>query len=108
MGQKTVTVFTDDLTNEECVEAGTHTFSLNGITYEIDLSPESYDRLLEDFSPYLKAARKVGKSKDAAKSPRSSGPSASLIREWAQSNGLEVNARGRVPAHVREAYAAAR
>ena len=29
---------------------------------------------------------------------------ASAIREWAQANGIELAARGRIPSHVAESY----
>ncbi|MFI8829218.1 Lsr2 family protein [Streptomyces sp. NPDC053431] len=109
MAKKHVTIFIDDLTGEETGEGATHTFTLNGVQYEIDLSPDSYDEMLEAFSPYLKAGRKVGGRKQKAKSPgrASDGPSTAHIREWARENGFEVNERGRVSAEVRQAFEAA-
>ncbi|MFE5550195.1 Lsr2 family protein [Streptomyces sp. NPDC056534] len=108
MAQKNVTIYIDDLTGEETHEGATHTFSLNGVTYEIDLSPDSYDQMLEAFGPYLNAARKIRGKKKAA-SPRShlTGPSTAEIRDWARSNNFEINERGRVPAEIREAYESA-
>ncbi|MEU6709412.1 histone-like nucleoid-structuring protein Lsr2 [Streptomyces wuyuanensis] len=109
MAQKQVTIFIDDMTGEETAEGATHTFVLNGVEYEIDLSPDSYDQMLEAFSPYLKAGRKVGRGKRGAKAVRTrlDGPSTAEIREWAKTNGYEVNERGRVPSEVRAAYEAA-
>ncbi|MFE5947951.1 Lsr2 family protein [Streptomyces sp. NPDC056480] len=109
MAQKHVTIYIDDLTGEETHEGTTHTFALNGVEYQIDLSPDSYDQLLEAFAPYLKAARKVrGRGRKSLPSrPHAEGPPTSEVREWAKENGYEVNERGRVPANVREAYEAA-
>ncbi|MGW6216348.1 histone-like nucleoid-structuring protein Lsr2 [Streptomyces sp. NPDC055109] len=110
MAQKQVTIYIDDLTGDKTDEGAAHTFSLNGVQYEIDLSPDSYDQMLEAFGPYLKAGRKVGgRQRKVAKSPRShtEGPSTAEIREWARENGYEVNERGRVSMDVREAFEAA-
>lgn len=109
MSQKTVIVYTDDLTKVESDEVQTHHFSLNGVTYEIDLTPESYDRLDEALRPFLEAGRKTGrvKVKGAGRKSPSDGPSADEIRSWAKGQGIEVNARGRVRSSVREQYEAA-
>ncbi|MFB7867841.1 Lsr2 family protein [Streptomyces sp. NPDC056069] len=109
MAQKHVTIYIDDLTGQETEEGSTHTFALNGVQYEIDLSPDSYDQLLEALGPFLKSGRRMrGKARRPA-SPRQhlEGPPTAEIREWARQNGFEVNERGRVPAEVREAYEAA-
>ncbi|MEU5307153.1 histone-like nucleoid-structuring protein Lsr2 [Streptomyces noursei] len=44
MAQKVVTIYTDDLTGEESSEATTHHLSLDGVEYEIDLAPDSFDQ----------------------------------------------------------------
>ncbi|MFD8089008.1 histone-like nucleoid-structuring protein Lsr2 [Streptomyces malaysiensis] len=108
MAQKTVVVYTDDLTGEETQEASTHTLVIDGIAYEIDLAPDSYDKLLEAVAPFTKAGRKVrgGRAKAATKG-RGKSEDTAAIRAWAKESGYEVNDRGRVPASVREAYAAA-
>ncbi|MCW8103331.1 histone-like nucleoid-structuring protein Lsr2 [Streptomyces tauricus] len=105
MAQKTVTVYTDDLTGEESEEVQTHSFSLDGVNYEIDLVSESYDKLYEALDPFITRGRKVGRTKKAAafKSPVD-GPSAEDLRAWARENSLTVNNRGRVPANIRLAY----
>ncbi|MFE5736142.1 histone-like nucleoid-structuring protein Lsr2 [Streptomyces celluloflavus] len=103
MAQKVITIYTDDLTGEESSEAATHTLSLDGVTYEIDLGPDSYDQLLEAVGPFIKVGRKTGKARKVSKAASGGGDTAA-IRAWAKENGYEVNDRGRVPAPVREAY----
>lgn len=107
MAQKIVTIYTDDLTGEETTEAATHQIVIDGVAYEIDLAPESYDKFLEAIAPFTKAGRRVragkGKAAAAAKSAGGSGDTAA-IRAWAKENGHHVNDRGRVPAEIREAY----
>ncbi|MGH4033033.1 histone-like nucleoid-structuring protein Lsr2 [Actinomycetota bacterium Odt1-20B] len=108
MAQKIVTLYIDDLTGEESEEAATHTFSLDGVAYEIDLGPDSYEQMLGAFGPFIKAARKTGRTKgQGAKRQSATGSNSSdtaAIRAWAKDNGFEVNDRGRVPASIREAY----
>ncbi|MEW2426283.1 Lsr2 family protein [Streptomyces sp. NPDC017943] len=109
MAQKIVTVYTDDLTGAESEEVQTHTFSLDGVNYEIDLASESYDKLFEALSPFISGGRKVGRTKASARRSKQNtdSPSAEEIRTWARDNGHTVNDRGRVPASIREAYAKA-
>lgn len=109
MAQKIVTIYTDDLTGEESSDAATHTFSLDGVSYEIDLGHDSYDKLLEALAPFTKAGRKTGRPRKpvAHKASSSGGQDTAAIRAWAKENGYSVNDRGRVPAEIREAYAKA-
>lgn len=109
MAQKIVTIYTDDLTGKDSEEAQTHTFTLDGVGYEIDLAPESYDQLFEALSPFIDKGRKTGRVKGAPKgrTARAGGPSTADVRTWAKENGYEVNDRGRVSASVRDAYEAA-
>ncbi|MEU2159397.1 Lsr2 family protein [Streptomyces sp. NPDC019396] len=109
MARKHVTIFIDDLTGLETAEGATHSIVLNGVAYEIDLSPDSYDQMLEAFSPYLKSGRRVGRGRRSSRAAalKTEGPSTAEVREWALSNGHDVNARGRIPAEIRAAYESA-
>ncbi|WP_405914845.1 Lsr2 family protein [Streptomyces sp. NBC_00728] len=109
MAQKIVTVYTDDLTGAESNEVQTHTFSLDGVHYEIDLVSDNYDKLFEALEPFIAGGRKVGRTKREGRSRNqaSDGLSAEELRAWARENDLQVNERGRVPASIREAYAKA-
>ncbi|SEE72913.1 Lsr2 protein [Streptomyces sp. 2231.1] len=109
MVQKIVTVRSDDLTGIESDEVGTHRFSLNGIEYEIDLTPDSYDKLDAALRPFIEKGRKVGRIKVTGRVRRDApvGPSAEDVRAWARKNGYAVNDRGRVPRELREAFQAA-
>ncbi|MEU3709036.1 histone-like nucleoid-structuring protein Lsr2 [Streptomyces catenulae] len=107
MAQKIVTIFTDDLTGEESSEASTHIIALDGVTYEIDLAPDSYDQLLEAVGPFLKAGRRARGGKARVAKAASANQDTAAIRAWAKENGYNVNDRGRVSAEIREAYAKA-
>ncbi|MFG2441049.1 Lsr2 family protein [Streptomyces sp. NPDC048508] len=105
MAQKVVTIYTDDLTGEESHEVATHTLVLDGITYEIDLSPDSYDGLLEAVAPFTQAGRRAGgKTRRSTRSSSPSNKNTAQIRAWGKENGYDLNERGRVPSAVREAY----
>ncbi|MER6380742.1 Lsr2 family protein [Streptomyces sp. NPDC001127] len=106
MAQKMVTIYTDDLTGEESSEATTHTFSLDGVQYEIDLGHDTYDQMLQAFGPFIKAARKTGRTRTTRKAAVVAEDTAA-IRAWAKEAGYEISNRGRVPGEVREAYAKA-
>lgn len=110
MAQKIITVYTDDLTGAESSEAQTHHFSIDGVGYEIDLSPESFDQMLEAFGPFMEAARKQGKGSKRPSgriAPSRRSEDTARIRSWAKENGYNINDRGRVPADIRNAYTAA-
>ncbi|MFJ4919834.1 Lsr2 family protein [Streptomyces sp. NPDC088725] len=112
MAKKVITTYVDDLTEEASEEVKTHTVLVDGAGVDIDLSPDSYDRLLEALKPFLhaKGARKVRGSGAASvgsrRRPVTSGGRVNTptIRAWAKENGHTINDRGRVPAPVREAY----
>lgn len=106
MAQKIVTIYTDDVTGKESSDASTHTFSIDGVSYEIDLGPDSYDALLNVLAPFIKAGRIIGRPRGTTGPRRKTpaNPDTADIRAWARNNGYDVNDRGRVTATVREAY----
>jgi hypothetical protein len=54
------------------------------------------------------AGKKAAGKKAAGKRSRGArGPSAAAIRKWAQEQGIEVSASGRVPREIRDPYLAA-
>jgi hypothetical protein len=65
MVQKVVTSYTDDLTGEESDEISTYTVTVNGVGVRIDLTPDSFDKLMEALRPFLRApgARRVREGK---------------------------------------------
>lgn len=104
MAQRVEIVLTDDL--DQSKADSTVTFAYAGATYEIDLSNANRAALEEALAPYIGAARKVsaGRRSSVAKRKAASGASANEIRTWAQAQGMEVSARGRVSSEVREAF----
>lgn len=88
-------------------------FSLDGVSYEIDLSDSHAQELREKLAPWITAARKTGTAAGAARSGARRGRrSASrsdlaAVRAWAEENSIAVSARGRVAQSVLAAYDAA-
>jgi hypothetical protein len=112
VAQKTLVILEDDLDGGEADE--TVTFSLDGVSYEIDLSEGNAKKLRDSLSPFVGSARRTGGRASAgrgrarsAAAPVSSGSRSGRsaeIRAWAKGQGIKVNERGRIPAEVVEAY----
>ncbi|MFB9685191.1 histone-like nucleoid-structuring protein Lsr2 [Amycolatopsis plumensis] len=107
MAQRVQVQMVDDLDGSEASQ--TVPFSLDGVTYEIDLSEENASALRDELARYVAAARRIGGRKVRLASGQSlAGPSGSgtdrernrQIREWAQANGYEVAERGRLSSEI--------
>jgi hypothetical protein len=91
--------------------ARTVSFSIDGESYEIDLSEGEAQELEEKLAPYMIAGRRRGRAggtraRTALKAARKSVDTVA-VRDWARENGIEVKDRGRVPADVVARYEAA-
>jgi nucleoid-associated protein Lsr2 len=101
---------TDDLDGGKADQ--TVAFSLNGASYEIDLSKKNANALGKALKPYVDNARKAKAARRRASAPPASSrgrsrSDLSTVRSWAKSNGYEVSDRGRIPSAVLDAYDAA-
>jgi hypothetical protein len=111
MAQKVQVTLVDDIDGSKADE--TISFSLDGASYEIDLTREHATALRESFAEWIGHARRSGGRKAPARRRSSGGgggatdSDAGKIREWARANGYTVSERGRISAEVREAYAKA-
>jgi hypothetical protein len=110
MAQRTIVHLEDDIDGGDAAE--TVGFTLDGVSYEIDLSAKNAAGLRDALATYVAHARKVGggRGRSSAK-PRSSGGTdrqrTADIRAWAKGAGLQLSERGRIPASILEAYDAA-
>lgn len=103
MVQRVQVMLEDDIDGGEAAE--TVRFALDGVDYEIDLSEKNARKLRDDLAPWTGHARRVTRSGRGRSATRTGQRAdAGEIRAWAQANGIEVSARGRVPSEVREAY----
>lgn len=95
MSTKTLTL--DDLDQSEGAE--TVHFGWRDRSFEIDLAQANTDKLEKVLTPFMNVAREV-----VRRAPATS--QAAQVREWAKSRGIEVPAKGRIPASITEQYEA--
>jgi hypothetical protein len=103
-------VLVDDIDGTEGAE--TITYTINGQEYEIDLSEDNAERFHDALEPYVSKSRPVTRQTAPARrnGRRRSGGGGSgrddipQIRAWAEANGHEVSARGRIKKEVIDAY----
>jgi hypothetical protein len=91
MAQTVIVQLTDDIDGGEADE--TISFSLNGKTYEIDLSAENAERLREAFAPFIEKGRRSGRGEPAPRT-RASTASAGATSKTLFS-GLEAEDKAR-------------
>ncbi|MEU9620406.1 Lsr2 family protein [Streptomyces sp. NPDC088251] len=107
MAQRVVVTLFDDIDGGAAAE--TVTFALDGKSYEIDLNQSNAKKLRKALAPYVAAGRKQTNASKHGRTPTSYrhtalAPAPAAVRAWAQSHGMEVPARGRIPKKVYEAF----
>lgn len=114
MAQQMRVELIDDLDGATADE--TITFGLDGATYEIDLSQANAADLRKSLADFVDHGKRVGRHKPATKGTQTKAakPSArttrderertQAIRTWARAAGHTVSDRGRIPAHIVDAY----
>ncbi|MEV4258874.1 Lsr2 family protein [Spirillospora sp. NPDC052269] len=105
MAQKVQVLLVDDLDGGEADE--TVAFSIDGASYEIDLSSANAKKLRDSLQPFVEVSRKAGTQRRRRQRGASSRERSAEIRAWAKARGIKVNERGRIPANVIEQYEAA-
>ncbi|GAY12604.1 Lsr2 family protein [Pseudonocardia sp. N23] len=104
MARHIVTSVVDDLDASPADE--TVLFSLDGLSYEIDLSISNAAALRRLLAPYAAKARprEPAAGRDAGWRTAAERRRTTAIRRWALAEGMQVTARGRLPAQVTERY----
>lgn len=105
MAQRVQVQLIDDLNGEEAHE--TVRFGLEGTDYEIDLTSENAEKLRSVLSEYVEKGRKAGGKRGQASPKKTSGnkrENTQEIRQWAQENGYNPSARGRINQTIVDAY----
>lgn len=102
MTARTVIELVDDLDGTTATQ--TVTFALDGVTYDIDLGDDNATRLREALAPYTAHARRTGGRRATPKTATTTGTDTRAVRAWANEQGLEVPARGRIPHTILDAY----
>ena len=113
MAKKVTVTLVDDFDGEGPADE-TVEFSIDGVSYEIDLSARNAKKIREDFKQWIDSGRRVGGRRRGRPGGSSGRGRASIdreqsaaIREWARRNGHKVSTRGRIPAEIIEAFHAA-
>ena len=117
MAKKVIVV--DDLDGSER-DVVTHRFTIDGESYEIDLCPQNLQDLRAALQPFMKAGRRVGKSRGNHAKPEPAATTLEVVRSrlasdfpreervairtWAREHGYDVADRGAFPKEVLEAY----
>lgn len=104
VAQRVVVTLFDDIDGSEAAE--TIAFGLDGKSYEIDLNQANAKQLRKALEPFVEAGRKRSRS-GKAYTQTAVAPVPAAVRAWAQSNKMDVPARGRIPKKVYEAFTAA-
>ncbi|SIJ06018.1 Protein lsr2 precursor [Mycobacteroides abscessus subsp. bolletii] len=107
---KKVTVRTVDDLDGEDPAAETVQFCLDGITYQIDLSADHAAKLRYQFATWTQHAHRIGIHRCSLDhtGPRrrtsADRKQTAAIRQWANENGHQVSPRGRISAHIVDAF----
>jgi Lsr2 len=104
-------VLTDDLDGSEATQ--TISYTIDGTEYEIDLSEENVQRFHAALEPFVSNSRQVQRQTEPMRRGRGDGRRRSggsgrsdipQIREWAEAQGMQVSARGRIKKEIIDAY----
>ncbi len=110
MATITRTFLVDDL-DGSAEDVETVLLSLDGASYEIDLSSQNADRLRGKLAKFIENGTKITPQKTrqaVALRPAPSGrDQVQAVRDWARKHGLTVSDRGRIAKSVQEAFDAA-
>ena len=86
-------------------------FSLDGISYQLDLSAKNATAMRKAVEPYVLAARPVESAPHRRSARTVKRPfdevDPKAVRAWAASNKVDLPPRGRIPASVLEGFRAA-
>jgi hypothetical protein len=108
--QKTIVVYTDDLTGEEYRPSSgqTVTFALRGVEYEIDLTNDHAHELENFLTRYMRQGRRVKqlavRGHRAKVIDMGAKEQREKVREWARERGMEVAKAGAIPKTVMIRY----
>jgi hypothetical protein len=100
--KRTLVELIDDLdggTADETVRLG-----LDGKLFELDLSKHNAKKLRTLLQPYVSSGRRVVRRSQATSRHRYD---TTAVRKWAESNGVDIARRGRIPREVLARFHAA-
>lgn len=110
MAQRTRIELVDDVDGKVLADGDGETvaFSLDGTAYELDLSRKNADKFRGVFQDYIAAGRRLGartgRGRARGRSEPTLGYDPKAVRKWAESNKVDISARGRIPRDILERY----
>lgn len=104
MARRTIVALEDDLDGGPADE--TVRFGVGGADYEIDLSEKNAAKLRRQLAPFVDHARRASGQPHRPVRTAASRRRSRDIRAWAQSQGIELSERGRIPAGIAAQYEA--
>jgi len=110
MAERKVTILSDDFTGEEASDVRKVFFSFEGKSYRIDLDPKNYEEFKKTLAPYIKvselqkSAVKASTATSDASARKAAKERLEALRAWAAKEGIELPARGRIPANIQEQF----
>src|SRR5689334_20214418 len=110
MATKVITV--DDIDGYDGEDVAKRDFEVGGTKYTIDLGEANYKKLvdiLDALTPYVEKAAEVKQAGRARKTatepvPKLRGYTNGDVRAWAQEQGIEVSARGKITDETYELF----
>jgi hypothetical protein len=104
VARKVIVEMADDLDGSRATQ--TIRFGFQGVEYELDLNDENANEMTHWLEHYISHARRVGGRKRglAGKASAGSGVDPKAVRKWANEQGLEISARGRIPSQLVARY----
>lgn len=107
MASRHITELADDTDGTADGTVRSHSFSLDGVHYAIDLTDANFKDMRERLMSYIDAGRRIRAVERRASRTRTTEMRArsAQIRAWAQARGLEVTSRGRLPQEIVDQYA---
>jgi hypothetical protein len=112
VAQQIVSTLIDDITGKE-IPAGqgeSIQFSYQGAVYQIDLDKKNAGKFHAAMDLYVSHAQKLGRAGNLTplrRTAKNTDIDAQAVRSWAESNGYEISARGRIKAEIVDAFRAA-
>jgi len=104
--QRVITELVDD-TDGTIIADGhgrTVAFSLDGASYEIDLTDENASKLESALASWIASARRVSGTPRRKPEQKRSKEQTQAIRAWAIESGYQLSDRGRIPADIEAAF----
>ncbi|WP_404816519.1 Lsr2 family protein [Streptomyces thermolineatus] len=95
-------IIESDLSGEP--DAESVSFAFDGKGYTVDLTESEKEEFARLLARYIDVAEEEVGAGQAGIPNRNSEPDPSVVRKWALENGIEVNAKGRIPHSVVARY----